>query len=371
MDFVHTRRRDDRSGRQRSLRSTGVVLLLATALLITVGSPPVSSQTPPPGPPAGNWLGFFHYDSTAIFVTDDGDVPVLYTATGGFEFVTANGFLSGDYRLDVTAELIDLGTTATASAVGDLTGPATEADMVFNNMVVASEVAGIVIELPFTAAELGNPLGKMVSTGGSCSRVDGTWNQEFAIGMEARGGSVDQLTGTWVALRDTSLGDSDPASLAAEMASLTALGQSVLDNLRDGVLNTSDLRDYLAVAEGAIVSGTTRSNCDEGIDSAVEARFRSFAAANVDQILIEAALDIDSFDDRDFLWLLNSGYRIGTFPTASELTEFYESDYDRRLAAAVASGDPAALRLFLASATQLGKDDVAVDILALLSELGA
>ncbi len=262
-------------------------------------------------------------------------------------------------------------TTATAVAQGDLSGPATEADMVLDFMDVSSEASGIVIDLTFTAAELGSPRGKMVSTGGSCSRVDGTWNQEFSIGMEAQGGSVDQLTGTWVALRDTSIGGNDPAALAAEMASLNALGQSVLDNLRDGVLNTSDLRDYLAVAEGAIVSGTTRSNCEEGIDSGSEARFRSFAAATVDQILIEAALDIDSFDDRDFLSLLNYGFRIGTFPTASELTDFYEADYDRRLAAAIASGDPDTLRLFLASAAQLGKDDVAADILALLEELGA
>ncbi len=371
MGFVHTGRRSDLSGNQRAWRSGGAVLILATALLMTVGSPPVSSQTPTPGPPAGEWIGWLQYDSTATFATDEGDVPVLYTATGNVDFVTATGFISGDYYLNVTAILIDLGSTATALAVGDLTGPATEADMVLDNMVVTSESGGIVIELPFTAAELGNPVGKLVSTGGSCSQVDGTWNQEFAIGMEARGGSVNRLTGTWVALRDTSIGGNDPDSLAAEMAALNAVGQSVLDNLRDGVLNMSDLRDYLAVAEGAITSGTIRSNCDEGIDSGSEADFRSFAAATVDQILIEAALDIESYGDRDFLRLLNTGYRIGTFPTANELTDFYEAEYDRRLAAAIASGDPGTLQLFLASATQLGKHDIADEILALLGELGA
>jgi hypothetical protein len=235
---------------------------------------------------------------------------------------------------------------------------------------VSSEASGIVIELSFTAAELGNPRGKMIPTGGDCSRLYGTWNQEFALGMEAQGGSVDQLTGTWNAFRDSSLGGTDPADLADDMAFFSDLGQDILDEVRRGDINASDLRDFLAVAEGAIVSGINRSNCDEGVDSGSEAAFRSLAAATVDQILEEAALRIDSIDDRTFLSLMLSGYRTGTFDEATALRDFYEADFERRVDTALAGGDPDTLRTFLVFATQLGKDELAADLLDLLGVVG-
>lgn len=352
---------------KRILRSASLALV-GTLVLVGLGLPPASSQ--PAGPTAGNWNGYYHYDTGASFATEEGDVPVGYTATGTFDFVTANGFLDGSYQLSVDVELLELGTTAHSNASGDLGGPAAEPDMILSGIDVSSEASGIVIDLSFTAAELGNPRGKMIPTGGDCSNLYGTWNQEFATGMEAQGGSVDTLTGTWHAFRDTSLGDNDPEDLADEMAGLSDLGQDILDEVRRGEIVPSDLRDYLAVAEGAIVSGISRSNCDEGVDSGTEAAFRSLAAATVDQILEEAALRVDTIDDWTFLSLMLSGYRTGSFGTATELRDFYEADFARRTDAATASGDPETLETFLVFATQLGKDELAADLLGLLGVIG-
>ena len=352
---------------KRIFRSLALVVVSSVAL-VGLSSPPASSQ--PIGPPSGSWHGYYHYDTGAVFVTDDVDVPVGYTVEGRFDFVTANGFLTGNYTLGVDAELTELGVNAHGDASGDLTGPATEPDMVLLGTDVSSAASGIVIELSFSAAELGNPRGKMIPTGGDCSNLYGTWNQEFALGMEAQGGTVDQLTGSWHAFREASFGENDPDALLAEMEGFSDLGQDILDEVRGGDINASDLRDYLAVAEGAIVSGTTRSNCDEGIDSGSEAAFRSLAAATVDQILEEAALRIDSIDDRTFLSLMLSGYRTGSFDEATELRDFYEADFERRVDAALAGADPDTLRTFLVFATQLGKNELAADLLGLLGEMG-
>jgi hypothetical protein len=344
------------------------MVVVSSLVLVGLASPPVGSQQV--GPPAGNWHGYFHYFGNAAFDTDEGDVPVVYTATGTFDFVTANGFLNGDYELLVEAELTELGTTANAIASGDLSGPATEPDMILEGTSVSSGVGGIVMELSFTAAELGNPQGKMIPTGGDCSNLYGIWNQEFSLGMEAQGGTVDQLDGTWHAFRDSSMSDGDPGALEAEMTSFSALGQTILNDVRSGTVNTADLRDYLAVAEGAIVSGTRRSNCEEGIDSGSEARFRSLAAATVDDILGEAALGIDSIDDLTFLSLMLSGYRTGSFDEGTDLRDFYEADFERRVDTAMSGGDPDTLRIFLVSATQLGRNDLATDLVDLLGEVG-
>ena len=351
---------------KRTLRSLALVVA-SSLVLVGLGSPPASSQ--PVGPSAGEWTGYYIYEANATFDTDEGDVPVRYSAEGTFDFVTANGFLSGGYELLVEAELTELGTTANAVASGDLSGPATEPDMVLSGTNVASAASGIVIELSFTAAELGNPQGKMIFTDGDCTFVYGTWAQEFTLGMEAQGGSVDELSGSWSAFKTSSLGDNDPDSLADEMNALSETGLDVLDDVRRGDYNASDLRDYLAVAEGAIVSGINRSNCDEGVDSGTEAAFRSLAAATVDDILGEAALRIDSFDDWTFLSLLVSGYRTGIFDESSEVRDFYEADFERRVSDAMAGGDPDTVRQFLTAASQLGRDDLATDLLALLGEM--
>ena len=125
---------------KRTLRS--LALIVASSLvLVGLGSPPASSQAV--GPTAGEWTGYYIYEANATFDTDEGDVPVRYSAEGTFDFVTANGFLSGGYELLVEAELTELGTTANAVASGDLSGPATEPDMVLSGTNVASAASGI------------------------------------------------------------------------------------------------------------------------------------------------------------------------------------------------------------------------------------
>ena len=130
------------------------------------------------------------------------------------------------------------------------------------------------------------------------------------------------------------------------------------------------LREYLAAAEGAILAGTIRSNCDEGGDSGSQAHFQAFSAATFDEVLQEAAEDIESLSDQEFFALIRSGYRVGTFPTANELREFYEAELARRIEVIITSGDVAAIEQLLAVAVQLGEDALAADLMALLEEIG-
>ena len=354
-----------RHQKARSAVTTGAASL---ALLLAVGVQPVASQGV--GAPSGSWFGYMTHDTGAVFETPDGQVPVEYRSFGSFEFITAVGFATGTYRLNVKANLIELGAVADAVATGQITGPATEIEMALEGMSVSSTASNMTMDLDFTAAELGNPRGGMVMTGGTCDNLHGTWNQEFALGMAEQGGSVNSLSGTWSAVRSSSLGDNTAADIEARMESFSAHGQTILDQVRAGSVESSDLRDYLRVAEAAVVAGTIRSNCDEGTDSGMETQFRSFAAATVENILEELALgDFAGIDDQTFLSLMLAGYRTGTFDSDTGLRDFYESELQTRVSDALLTADVETLQRFLASASQFGMDELAADILALLEGL--
>lgn len=352
----------------RVSRSVALVLT-GSLLLVALGAPPVSSQ--PAGPTSGSWVGFMHYDSTAVFRTDDGDVPVRYDADGNLEFETSAGSLTGTYQLHVEAELVELGVTGISDLSGTLSGPATEPVMTFEFLTASSQASGITMELTFSSAELGNPQATLKPTDGTCSNISGTWHQEFANGMAEQGNTVDQLSGTWQAIRRSSLGDNDLDTFEDEMGALEDFGQDILDDLRSGSLDTDQLRDYLAAAEGAILAGTIRSNCDEGVDSATQVSFQTFASATLDQVLLEAAEDIDALTDEEFFALFRSGYRTGTFGSADELKDFYEAELARRTDVIIASGDAAAIQQLLAWAVQYGEHELAAELMALLEGIGA
>ena len=118
------------------------------------------------------------------------------------------------------------------------------------------------------------------------------------------------------------------------------------------------------------MAGTIRSNCDEGTDSGMETQFRSFAAATVENILEELALsDFAGIDDQTFLSLMLSGYRTGIFSEDTGLRDFYESELQVRVDTALVGADVETLQRFLATVSQLGMDELAADILALLEVL--
>lgn len=330
-------------------------------MVLAAASPALSQFS---GPADGQWTGYYHYDGRAAYATGEGDVVADYQAGGSFELTSGAGSVNGTYAIALTTKLPELGGEAVSVATGTIEGPAVEPRMVFDEVTVSTEAAGVDLTLTFTAAELGYPEYAMVVLSSSCDMFNGSWNQELAPGIEAQGGTASELGGAFVGIRSESFLDSDPAWAESRVNEILEEGDAIVGEVRGGNLAPAGLRDFLAHAEGIIISGTRRTGCDEGAGNSM--RFQTLASATVRELLEEMALRIDEVDTRTFYDLLVAGIRTGSFEPGSDLRGFYEAEFETRVGESIASGDTETLTRLLAAARQLGRNDLADMILELL-----
>ncbi len=340
------------------LRRT-VSLLVASALVATVGqsAPPASAQGV--GFTDGAWEGSLYYSAKVIF---DDDVAAFYRGSGSFNLSVQGGGADGMFNVKfiTVVKPTDLpDSLAFASTKGQVSGNALVPELVVGDVQTTSESSGVKAEFTFSAAELGSPRIKLVPTDGSCGSLVGFWNQGFASGLADQGDSIVGPKGSWSAHRAGP--DSEPQDelLLVQLQNDT---DNLVDDLRAGEALDSDvLHSVLSRAEAMAVGGFRRSNCDSGED---DTRFRSRAYAMIQQLLTEA--QGAGLNSLTVISLINAGYRSGVFADDPDLQTFYEEAFDQVVDAAIESGNRFELLQVHSAATQLGKTELADQIAEIL-----
>lgn len=330
--------------------------MVAAGLLAAVVAPAAAGSGESPGD--GDWIGFLRYDGSATFTSPDGDVNADYNGAGGFAVTVSGGSATGDYGFNVDVALPDLDATAAGAGTGVVGGPVTEMTLKLDTLAVSEPTLGMAFT--FTAAELGNPTGVLVTTSTSCDMMEGTWNHEFDAGVASTGGSTSGLGGTWTGLRMDDGGDADAAR--ERMALLQAEADAVLTSFASGDLPLRELRDFLSSAEAAAAS-LPRGDCDRS-----SADMRHLGAFVVDTVLREASTYLDDLLIEELLELIRSGTRTGTFAADDDLRSAYESHLAFLATEAAAEGDVWMLERLLAAARMAGWSDTAAAIEELLEE---
>ncbi|WP_291379818.1 hypothetical protein [Demequina sp.] len=306
----------------------------------------------------GDWAGSLSYVGSVDFGGEDPFAPD-YQGAGTLSFSKNGTSVTGNYRLTVFMTEPTSGVSARGMGSGEVGMSDGELTLTLASLRVQEDSLGM--DFTFSPAELGNPVGQMVTRDVSCDLVSGTWNHEFTESVVAGGGTTSGPGGTWVAVRRA---DSGPSSdeLSRRASDLAARGERVVASYNAGTLDGFALREFLDFAE-SVTGGTSRS-CSEG-----RAALRHVAKFVIGDLLDAASADPASLSLTDLLAMISAGVRAGVFDGDADLRSAYESELLGRATDAFDAGDEATLNRTWWAAASAGWVDTQIQIQDYMEDL--
>lgn len=295
----------------------------------------------PAGGQAGNpvlgdglWRVVFFIDQAAVL----GGVDVEYRGHGSSVIDINSGAASGEWNLSLTSVVTGTTSSSNGVAIGTVSGDAVEQTLDFSSMTVTDATLGITVtftadELPVSGGGTLRPLGR------GCSAITGVWFIPF---------NDQTLEGNFIAQRMGAGGGETDADLRD-----TGLG--LIEDARNGTIDVSALRAFVAQAE----SGSEATSRDSGCGVETARIFGTAATMLLNNVLVETGFAADDLEDAEFMEFYRVALRSGLFEMFPDTYLVWEFGLLNRLAAAIGSDDPADWRFWLPIARQLGEDEAA------------
>ncbi len=315
-------------------RRTGgrlIALLACFAALaaLVVPAAPVDAQGQGFG--QGNWRVVFYYQAETVLAGED----VYYTGHGSMFLNVAGTEASGEWNLSLDTVVLSVGAPAHADAVGTIEGPSTRPVLPLDQVTVTEPTIGMT--LTFTAEELPpSGIGELLVTGSGCNALTGKWLIPFQDTV---------LEGEFIA---EPLGASEPSP----QADLRDEGLALIENARNGVIDSSALAAFVARAEAEAGVATTRRGDCTGETARM---YGTSALLLLDAVLKASGYALDGADDDTFVQLYRVALRSGLFDFNPSARITWEFELLQRLADAINDDEPRVWRYWLPVAREFGE----------------
>ena len=328
-------------------RRTGgrlIALLACFAALaaLVVPAAPVDAQGQGFG--QGNWRVVFYYQAETVLAGED----VYYTGHGSMFLNVAGTEASGEWNLSLDTVVLSVGAPAHADAVGTIEGPSTRPVLPLDQVTVTEPTIGMT--LTFTAEELPpSGIGELLVTGSGCNALTGKWLIPFQDTV---------LEGEFIA---EPLGASEPSP----QADLRDEGLALIENARNGVIDSSALAAFVARAEAEAGVATTRRGDCTGETARM---YGTSALLLLDAVLKASGYALDGADDDTFVELYVLAVRSGYLETYPEIRSVWELELLSRLSQVMADGTLDDWKYWLPIAELLGEERAAAILHELICE---
>lgn len=319
---------------RRTPGRAGFGILITVAVLIASIAAPASGQAGTPVLGDGLWRVVFFLDQQAEL----GGVEVGYRGHGSAIIQMSDGAAAGEWNLSLSSVVLGTNATSNGVSIGTVSGDGMNQVLDFESMTVTDATYGITItmtadELPVSGGGTLTPMGR------GCSAITGDWTIPF---------NDQTLSGEFIAQRLGAGGDETDANLRDS-------GLTIIEDARNGVINPLALREFIRMSEAGSEATERDDSC--GLESA-----RIFGNAStmlLNTVLVETGYAADDLDDESFMDFYRVVLRSGLNETFPDSYLTWDFGLRNRLAAAVASEDPADWTFWLPIARQIGEDEAA------------